>query len=349
MTLHPTRPSAPRAALLLALGGLALAGCGAERPAEVDREKLGPLDEYFEQIYGGFDEDSADAQMMRVEEVTAECMREQGFEYVPVDWSAGSMGGGSDPLEDLDVEWGTVEFAEEYGYGLTTDPWGASEEVPEEPADEEMWVDPNEDYVMTMSEGEREAYYLALYGDQASPVEGEEDEWEYDWTQAGCQGRAQHEVYETVPGVDEDTMADLQKEMETMWEATEADPRVAEVVASWSECMADAGYPGLAAVYDAEQAFSDRVNAVYEDAWSGDVGEDWTEEDYLAQEQKVQEQIAALTAEEVETAVADYGCREKVRYDAVYQEVSFDHQQTFVDSHRAELDAWVEAAATTDS
>lgn len=327
---YSTRTIVTTGALALALGLAGCGGGGGETPSG-EETPLGPLDEYFEQIYGSWDEDTANAQQMQVEEVVAECMAEEGFEYIPVDYS--SMGGGYSP-DELDVEWGTLEFAEQYGYGATTNPWG---DEAAEPAPEEEWVDPNQDYVMAMSETEQQAYYAALYGNQEY-VEGEETE--YDWTTAGCQGRAQHEVYEVGSGMDEDSFTALQEEMSAMWETIATDPRVTGLDAEWASCMADAGYDGLAAVGDAENQFYEQVNAVYEDAYENT--DDST--DYEALDAEVQEQLSALTDEEIATAVADFTCREEVRYTEIQQEVNIEYQEEFVAAHKAELDAWAAAA-----
>ena len=96
MTAHFTRRSGAAHARTLGAAGtallLALTACSGSSTPTDDETPLGPLDEYFEQMYGDFDEDSANAQMAQVEEVVAECMAEQGFDYTPVDSSSnGSM------------------------------------------------------------------------------------------------------------------------------------------------------------------------------------------------------------------------------------------------------------------
>lgn len=326
----------------IAVIALGLAGCsgggGTEEPTDTETP-MGPLDEFFEQMYGDFDEDSANAQMMEVEEITAECMAEQGFEYIPVDYSSQT----SFSSDELDVEWGTLEFAEQYGYGATTNPWGDAEEVPTEG---EEWVDPNQDYVMAMSETEQAAYYAALYGEQTY-TEGEE-EVEYDWTTAGCQGRASHEVYESGTGMDDEQFTALQDEMSAMWESAMADPRLAELDAEWASCMADAGYTGLATVGDAETQFYDRMNVVYEEAYA-DVDPEATDVDYEAIDAAIQAELSTLSAEEIETAVADYTCRDQVKYTQTQTEINIEYQQDFVDAHQAELDAWLEAYQASQS
>jgi hypothetical protein len=314
---------------------LSLAACGGGDSAPED--EMGPLDRIFEDIWGGWDEETGNAQQMRVEEVVAECMAELGFEYTPVDYS---QAGWSMSSDDLDVEWGSLEFAEKYGYGATTDPWG-NEEMVDEPPDEQ-WIDPNQDYVMAMSETEQTAYYAALYGNQEYP-EGDEEEWVYDWTQNGCQGKAQHEVYESAPGLGDDEYQALMEEMNSLWEDVMNDPRIAEVGAKWATCMGEAGHPGFVGVDDAQNSIYDQLNSIWENAYT-DMSPDASEEDWRAVEAGVQADLAAITPLEIELAVADFHCRDEIKYESVYRTVNAEHQQRFYDAHKAELEAWRDAA-----
>lgn len=334
---------APRAAAVVGVSAalaLALTGCSRDsgtKPEEQEEQELGAIDQLYQDIYGDWSEEDSTAQQTRMEEIVAECMAEQGFDYTPVDYS--SMGT-SYSSDDLDVEWGTLEFAKEYGYGMTTDPWGAQDQAPPEQTEE--FADPNQDYVMAMSESEQQAYYAALAGEQMTmdPSAAEPEEVEYNWETAGCQGRANHQVYEG--GIDTDEFASLQEELNGMYEQTMNDPRMAELNSEWASCMADAGYTGLAAVGDAENTFSEQVNALYENAYT-DMPPDATEEDYAAIEEGIADERAAMTANEIETAVADFTCREEVRYDEVQSEINLENQQEFYDTHKAELEAWAEA------
>jgi len=135
--------------------------------------------------------------------------------------------------------------------------------------------------------------------------------------------------------------------MNAVWEQTQQDPRLTEVTTAWVDCMADAGITGLATVEDATTLISDKANAVYEEAVPTDptATEMPSEEEMADMEAQVQERLGEITDEEIETAVADFTCREEVGYDDTFQEVSFDLQQQFVDTHRDELEAWVEATA----
>jgi hypothetical protein len=341
----PARTSARRLVLPAAVGALTLvlAACGGDGPgaSEVDDKAAygtGPLDAYFERIYGGMDEGAWEDQQREVEQLMAECMADQGFEYVPVDYSSMSQ----PAYEEPDVEWGTREFAEQYGYGMSTWPGMDEQPLPEE---EVGFQDPNQAYVEAMSDTERDAYYVALYGDQTGPEPGEEDEWEWDWTTAGCQGSSQHAIEEKY-GLGGEEMTALQEEMEAMWGQIQADERLTSLNARWADCMADAGYTGLASMDDAQNSLMEEQNAIYEEVYGNGEVDD---ADWQALEAEVKERTAALTEREIATAVADFDCRDSIDFEKTQVEVANEHQQRFVDTHRAELEAWVESAETARS
>ena len=304
---------------------LLLTGCGGDDSAAApqgEERAVGPLEEYFSAVSESVEEQDYAAMSAEVEEITATCMREEGFDYTPQDTSAYA--------EDLEaVEEGpaydSLEFAREQGYGMTTVPEEATEVPPEE-----EFVDPNADYVASMSESEQQAFYEALYG--VTPEFDEDDPEavpEYDWTTAGCSGRAQHEVYETADPFASPEFEGLQEEMSSLYEDVADDPAIAELNSAWAACMADAGYDDLATPEEASTSISDQLNALYEDA--GESGQP----DEAAMED--------LREVEIDTAVADRTCQDEVEYLEGQQEVQFAREREFVDAHRAELDALLEA------
>lgn len=344
MTAIPRMLTATAAAALV----LTLSACGGgDGPDDGESEEvqLGPIDQLFEDLYGDYDEEDSNAEQMRVEELTAECMADLGFDYTPVDYSSMGVSYSSD---DLDVEWGTLEFAEQYGYGATTNPWEDEMELPEETTGE--WIDPNQDYVESMSETELEAYYAALYGDQSEMTEEDWENYVWTWEDSGCSGWAQYEVYgdALMGGGEDDEFAELQGEMNIMWESAANDPRMVEIEAEWAACMSEAGYPNLAQVGDAENLIYERTNEIYENAYV-DMPPDATEEDYRAVEEGIQDQLSVITEQEIETAVADYTCREKIDYTKTQQDINLEYQQEFYDANKDELEAWVESMAQSMS
>ncbi|RMI06735.1 hypothetical protein [Cellulomonas triticagri] len=350
-TSRPTRRTLAVAATAMT-AVLALAGCsndgGGGSSSGATEWTPGPLDEIQARIYGySLDDQRSDEELQeendrqnrRVEELVAACMQDEGFEYTPAE-NSGTIVSSSD---DLDVEYGTVAFAEEYGYGISTDPWGYAD-MPSDDANE--WVDPNQEYVESLSETAATAYQEALWGPSVEYVEGEEPQ-EYDWTTAGCYGSAQHEVYEG--GDTSEEYAGLEDELNRFYESVQSDPRTVELEDAWASCMADAGFDGLTSMQEATEP-------LYEE-WNGMQG--WDDPEYVAAQEswdweaepegppapEVDEAaLAAFTAKEIEQATADFGCQEQVEYTKKSIEINHELQQDFVDEHGAELEAWAAAA-----
>lgn len=286
-----------------------------------DAAPLGALEAYLAVLDGDGDREAAHRER---EELVAACMRAEGFEYVPVPY-AGDPAGWIEP-DDGGLELYTVEFAERYGYDRATRRQDAVVAAPPE-----GWADPNVAVVDAMSDAEREAYHVAMSGSSVAGADGEQTGHWYDPETSGCEARAQ---FESSRAVEEAAIAfeGLMTEIGSALDAHLIDPRVAELDAAWASCMADAGYPGLDVAGDAEWLVIERVNAVRGDQWPG-------EEDA--------ETLAALDEVgrfEIDVAVADAECRAGVRYAETIRALDLEYQQSFVDQHRDELDAWLAAA-----
>lgn len=327
---------------------LALTACGSDGGGGTaksdDREPL-PLDAFWEGTYADWDEAEANAQQMQMEEKVAECMAAEGFDYTPVDYSQGGFGI-SYSSDDLDVEWGSREFAEKYGYGATTNPWGDIEE-PMVEEDPQEWVDPNQDYVMSMSETEQTAYYNALYGDQSRYEDFTEEDWEtyeWNWEDGGCQGWAQNEIYGDMMGGSDSEFSALFDDLNAMYEASQTDPRLTAALDKWSACMADKGYPGLAEIWDAQNQFYEKQNAIYDEFYTDDLDwENMTEADWADIERQIQDRLAELTDEEIAMATAEWDCKDESGYADAEYEVMFEYQTEFFNTHKDELEAYAES------
>jgi hypothetical protein len=314
-----TRAAALAGTIALA-ATLTLAACGGEpEPEPTPTEEDGPLATLLLDYLGDWSGEDITRQLARAEERIAECMAEQGFEYTPVDYTALDLDLTGD---DLGLDWGSKEFAEQYGYGITTNPLlGEDAEAP---------PDPNAEYVAAMSPSERDAYDTALYGEHyAETMEPDGLEAGYDWQERGCTGRAQQELIAGDEGQD-DQFSALQEDLVTMLAAIDADPRLNQVNADWSVCMADAGYPDLDQVGDADTALTAEVAALQE-----------APPDVAA--------LDELTAREIDTAVADAECRDEVGYDAARRAVDTEYQFAFLAEHREEIQSWMESLTATRS
>lgn len=331
-----------RATAVVGVIGLAVTGCAKGDP-EPEETPVGALEAFFQEMWGDWDEEKANEQMRRVEELKAECMAREGFEYIPMDTGGGVVI--EDPVDDDgdDLQWGTLEFAKKYGYGVTTNPWEDADDPMPEPLPIDDWYDPNQEIIEAMSEAEQAAYWAALYGEpQEEPMEG--DEWvPPSWEEMGCSGWAEHEVYGDglYGGGEDDPFMELQEEMNRLWESMQSDERVVAAEARWADCMADAGYPSYAKVGDAEQDFYTRTDEIRTEVYNG-IPPDADEDDWMAAEEEIQARLAELSGEEIELATADYTCRADAKYDKALTEVNLEYQQRFYDEHKSELEQWAQ-------
>ncbi len=297
-----------------------LAGCSLFPGAETELDwEDSPLSTYLNSQEGMSEEEMNEhfaAQQQEVEEFVAECMSEEGFEYIPVDQSqTGSIISSGDEWDPESREW-----VEEYGYGAINFP--GRDDQPD-PGTE--FVDPNQEYVASLSESEMAVYYETLYGPQPTEEELNEDgSYEYDPENAGCYGRAQLEVAGGDPYSSEE-FKPIVEAINEFYMGLATAPALSELNAAWSSCMAAAGYPGFATQSDAQNSIYDELNAYYEG-----MGE-YIEDDPALDE--IQEREIAL-------ALADLDCRESTDYRQESLRVQFELEEEFVQEHKAELEAF---------
>lgn len=344
MTAHVRRWSVAPAIVVLAVG---LAACGGDNGGSGGEDLTyedSPLNTIFAGLssWGDMSEEEMQAQNeeqnRKVEELVAQCMAEQGFDYKP-NTDTGSYYYSGDMYEGLEP----IEYARQYGYGMTTweDTPSAQEMNEQEPTE---WVDPNADVYESMSDSERAAWDEALWG---APQEWDEDadmeEYEWNWEDSGCYGVAQHQVYE-VDSPDGDLMslyedpqfAELFEAMGELYTTMQSDPRMAELNKAWANCMADAGFPDFASPEEAQNSINDALNALYEEIDESA----WEDPDFTGPD------MTEVKKVEIETATADFTCRAEVDYDNEQLRIQFDIEQKFIDENRAAVDALLQAAET---
>lgn len=300
---------------------LTLAACspGGDSTSSED-EYYSPLNEYLSAVWGGdvSEEDwmaRAEEEQRIREDIVAECMVEQGFEYTPfvdMGWSSSS----ADEWKPDDREW-----VAQWGYGAAKSP--GMNDVPDP---EEQVIDPNQEYVQSLSESEMTAFYEALYGPQPTEEELNEDgSYDYNWETAGCQGLAEHEVSGDDPMQSDehkplmDSINEFYMQMETM-------PELADIDAAWADCMSDAGYSGFTKQYDAQESIYTELNSYYEGVT------EFIEDDPALEE---------IADREVELALADLDCRESTDYRERRQDVAVELEEQFIADNKAALDALV--------
>ena len=345
--------TARRAALPLVLAAVVawpLAACSGDdepepTPTPSEREAA-PLEALLSDYLSGWSDEDVQERLARMEHVVAECMAEEGFDYTPVDYSEVEFDVGT----ALDLQPGSTQFAEQYGYGITTDPFTSGT------ADV---TDPNEAYVAAMSDAERDAYWTALYGAgyaDAGATDEDEAVTDFAWQQAGCTGRAQQEV--VASGIQDDSFAALQADLVQMLADADGDPRLAQAGADWSACMLDAGYDGLEQAGDGEAAITAEVEAARAEVYGGAAAAPRAEDPAAAARRAMlggssgtdpaldtafEQALAEITPREIDMAVADARCRVEVGYDDVRRQVDTQYQLAFLAEHADEIQTWLES------
>ncbi|WP_129587634.1 hypothetical protein [Actinomyces minihominis] len=330
-------------AAALAVGVLGLTACSTGGGAQSGNagntdEAVGPLDEYLSVLWSGEDwsEEQAQEKQRQIEELIAQCMADEGFEYIPNTTSLIQPRFEDGSTEE--IPWDSLEFAEKYGYGIID--WPGRDEVYIPDEEGPAWVDPNQEYVESLSESERQAYFETLYGAETSnEILDSSMAYEpstYNWQDHGCAGWADYEVNGDQVEFnvwDDPQFEDLMDSIGQLWDDIYNSPDMAAIETEWAACMSEAGYPGFAAKDDAMTQMFDLQNELYADS---SVGEEWVEPSQAAKDEFQEKEIAL--------AVADWKCTDKIQYAKKRLDVDHNAQQAFLDAHRAELDAMVAKA-----
>ncbi len=279
------------------------------------------------------------------QEIVSACMAEQGFVWVPVDYSQyEEFDQGMDPFEGLTEE----ERIDMYGFGWST-MFGFEEEMADQ---EPEFVDPNWELEKSMGDAEREAWQRALSGD---PVEWDENDPRFDPTSeefdpelmmpSGCWGEAERELG-TLDN--QEAQMVLASERESLYQRIENDPRMITVQNEWSTCMAESGYV-FGTQDDMWRALEERMRPIGEsqDPLAGmsrgevealfDSMTLEEEEEFFSQNRALSPEMEAELAEvqefELGVARADFDCRKDLNIDDVWFEVQVEYEEEFIEEH----------------
>lgn len=345
-----SRPAWARVAAGAAMLATAAAGAGCEAGAD----GTASLSEYYTAVAqyqgllgdGGDEEDDGTAGDQRTYgEIVASCMKAEGFEYWPEGAAIGAESSGEDDVGEEDP----VAWAAREGYGIV-EPYEQLDMTIQ--WDDPAPVDPNQEYTSMMTEAEFEAYVLAFYGtiwDELVEAAERGEEFVWDWTRAGCDGRASHivESRENVwTGPASSTLGpydELVAAMDDIALEVESTPQWAEAVTEWSDCMAAAGY-GYAALDDPFEDILTALDALWAEALPeheigyGEVV--WVEagQDGLPD----RDEYDGLRRREIDTAVADETCRVEAELEVARAVAQDELEREFLAENRDELDAMVD-------
>lgn len=362
-----SRTSVRRTLIVLGLFGLAACSSPATNggnPEAAAPNTASPLDEY---LNAGFDQATNEAKEKQVQEGIAVCMAELGFTYRPYTPDL--------QLPDEQEGFGDRAWTEKNGYGITT---SAMVQVLDQ--DE----DPNLKLREAMTESEMAAYDKALYGsgggmvtmsgggsvtiarpgmviptpgsdphtgtDEGGPGDGPAPSSgaETEPVVPGCFESARLEIFGAAPQLDLGVTDELFDQLGTLAEAVDKDPRVAPAVTAWSDCMADAGFPGFDAIEDAQNSIMAKwatLNGWEFDPEAGGVGRGMSMAATMAVDSEGEPvggpdpgKVAELKVEELSVAIKDLDCR--AGYQAVHDQVRIELETEFAAEHAAELEAF---------
>jgi hypothetical protein len=282
-------------AVIAALGLTVSASCSRASSEAKSDEPVGAI---VEDVLG-FTTEGMLARQARAEVLVRDCMKAQGFEYVPIDPAAqrAELLGAAGVTEE--------DFERQFGYGITT--------LYEQRRAQKKKLGPNEAIRARLNEAERAAYDRALYGDHPDATFDKVLDTG-DFTQlGGCTREAADKVFGGA-----ETVQTLQKKLDELDEAILADARMVEAVKQWSNCMREAGYPGLSEQDEVDTVLQKKLEAI---VGPPDQGGD-TEPTYD------KAALAALQREEVAMVRADIAC-ERQHITAVEEKVRAEYERDF--------------------
>ena len=231
-------------AILVAVGA-----CGGSAQGEDQKsagsDKTSTTDGPLAAIFGGSESPAESRRkQLKQEELVAQCMKEKGWEYNPVDYSAQFDDSGGNEDANLSPE----EFGKKYAYGVahnyelyelpnlsgqaTADTGidaGASDG-----ASTDSFVDPNQEYVTGLSESEQQQYYEDLQGKpQEAPTDDTAVFVPPPLEEQGCYGLASKEVYGESPFQD----PEISQRLDELFTNLEDDPEIKTANKKWLECV----------------------------------------------------------------------------------------------------------------
>ncbi len=328
-------------AVLLAM---TMIGCSAERSVQEPLPPLGengPLSAYLDVLYRS-ETASLDSQLdsfAKREAAIADCMKTEGFEYVPLAEPEGGF------LSSLPTgkEWslGTMEFAKNYGYGNVEWPPGVEDiDLPDDAPDV------NAEYYSGLTAEGRRAYDRALFGVGASREEGASDR------ELGAGAEDSSYAADVDPGCFGAIGTDDLSEQDRI-DAVFADPEFADLVAaiasfadtelsgaevedlneSWRRCMFESpGSISLATTAETPSELRELLSEEYL-ALGYPAGNEYVDPGDSAR-RRFQET-------EIQAAVADVRCQEELGYEDSLRRLQFAAEEQFILEHEDRLGAFV--------
>jgi hypothetical protein len=274
-----------------------LAGCGGDEPPP---DKVVELEDQL-----GFSDTGVLERQSRVEGRIRDCMKMQGFDYVPVD-----------PLAQRAALTGKArmtdeEFLDQFGYGIST-LFGRGS-----PAS-----DPNERIRASLGPADRAAYDRALFGESPGLTFADAIDDDAAADLGGCTKKATGAVFGGTA-----VLAAIQGKFDELEERLLQDQRMVRAVEAWSACMENKGY----SYQEPEQIDADLIERFKDVVGAGTAPGAAAPADPSATWDKAA--LAALQRDEVKIARADLACEQK-EITPVELEVRPQYEEAFRNRNR---------------
>jgi len=255
----------------------------------------------------GLDEDGVLQRQAQAEDLVRDCMKAQGYNYVPVDPTQRR----ADLLGSAGVS--SEEFEKRFGYGITT------------LFEQNRRLRAEQAAAAGISAADRAAFDRALYGERADASLFEALD-AGDFTRLG--GCSREAVVEVFGGPE--VVRSLQTALDELDQRVASDPRMVPAVEAWSACMGAAGYD-LAAPQEVDTTLAARLEAIV-----GPPERSGAVVDYD------RDALAALQRDEVAIIAADISCEEE-HLAPVEDKVQAVAEETFREENADLLDRIPEA------
>jgi hypothetical protein len=274
-----------------AIAAILVAGCGG------DEKSNEPPQELEDTL--GFGGDAAKEVQARVENRIRDCMKAQGFEYVPVDPFAQQQAlTGKARITD-------EEFTRQFGYGIST-LFGKGNQQ----------SDPNERIRRSLSPADRAAYDRALGGDNPGVTFAEAVD-SGDFTElGGCTKDASEAAFGGAA-----VLTSLVERLDELDERIIQDQRMVRANEKWTECMLEKGYR-----YEEPDAIDSDIEERFQAIVGSGVPPGTTTPPEGASYDRAA--LTELQREEVRIANADLDC-EKQEIEPVEREVRPQYEEQF--------------------
>jgi hypothetical protein len=281
----------------------------------------GPVTELLDSLWGtGLSPEEQARQLeletLRQEEVTAQCMRDAGFEYVPNPQA--NFISFSDPTL---FRWDDRDWVAQWGYAAVSTPQpnpnNGELSAPEV-------VNPNWATMETLSEAELAAWQLAYWGiDDDNP---------------GCMQLGSQAV-DTVIGRRIEVFEEFRPLLESFGQLRNVvveGPEFATIHRDWAYCMADAGYPGLEWQWEARSRL---------DEWIIEAG---LQNESLGWLPRTPE-INTMTSREISLALADFDCRISTEFQQRVDALDIAVETQFASDNQVAFNAFRSAIEQLDN